>query len=47
MKSPSRLITPEQKAQFSEEGYCVVAGLFSEPEIAEIEAYFEDFKKMD
>ena len=40
----STLITPEQKQQFQEDGYCVVSGLFSEPEVAEIEAFFEAFK---
>ena len=45
MQTLSRLITPEQKQQFLEEGYCVVPGLFSETEIAEIEVFFEDFKQ--
>lgn len=39
------LITPEQKQQFHDQGYCVVDGLFSEAKISEIEAFFEDFKK--
>ncbi len=42
-KSP--LITPEQKRQFEEMGYCVVGGLFDEKEIEEIEAFFEEFRR--
>jgi len=44
MQTLSALITPEQKQQFLDDGYCVVANLFSESEIAEIEAFFEEFK---
>lgn len=33
------------KAQFEEDGYCVVDDLFSESELAEIEAFFEEYKK--
>src|ERR1700761_3986312 len=45
MPTPSHLVTHEQKQQFRDQGYCVVAGLFSEAEIAQIEAFFEDFKR--
>jgi len=41
----SALITAEQKRQFEESGYCVVAGLFTETEIQEIEDFFEEFKR--
>jgi ectoine hydroxylase-related dioxygenase (phytanoyl-CoA dioxygenase family) len=44
MQTLSALITPAQKQQFQDDGYCVVPGLFSETEIAEIEAFFEEFK---
>lgn len=44
MQTLSALITPAQKQQFIDDGYCVVPGLFSEKEIAEIEAFFEEFK---
>ncbi len=37
-------IGEEQVRQFREEGYCVVDGLFSPGEIAEIEAFFEDYR---
>jgi ectoine hydroxylase-related dioxygenase (phytanoyl-CoA dioxygenase family) len=45
MQTLSHLITAKQKQQYQEQGYCVVADLFQEKEIAEIEAFFEDFKK--
>jgi phytanoyl-CoA hydroxylase len=45
MQTRSRLLTPEQKQQFTDDGYCVVPNLMSEAEIAEIEAFFEDFKR--
>ena len=45
MQTLSALITPAQKQQFQDDGYCVVPGLFSETEIAEIEAFFEEFKR--
>jgi ectoine hydroxylase-related dioxygenase (phytanoyl-CoA dioxygenase family) len=38
------LVTADQKRQFDELGYCVVAGLFSESEIKEIEDFFEEYK---
>jgi phytanoyl-CoA hydroxylase len=38
------LITAEQVAQYHRDGWCVVDALFNEAEIAEIEAFFEDFK---
>jgi phytanoyl-CoA hydroxylase len=44
MQTLSTLLTPVQKRQFQEDGYCVVANLFSETEIVDIEAFFEDFK---
>ena len=44
MQTLSGLITPEQKQQYFEQGYCVVEGLFSESEISEIEVFFEEFK---
>jgi ectoine hydroxylase-related dioxygenase (phytanoyl-CoA dioxygenase family) len=34
----------ELKEQFDRDGYCVVPGLFSEPEIQEIEDFFEEFR---
>jgi phytanoyl-CoA hydroxylase len=43
MSSP--LISPEQKQHFREHGYCLVADLFNEEEIAEIETFFEEYKK--
>ena len=39
------IITPEQKAQFAELGYCVVADLFTGSEIQEIEDFFEEFQR--
>jgi ectoine hydroxylase-related dioxygenase (phytanoyl-CoA dioxygenase family) len=45
MQTLSHLITPAQKQQFVDDGYCVVPGLFSEAEISEIEAFFEEYKK--
>lgn len=42
----SPLITAAQVAQFRADGYCVVDGLFSPAEIAAIEAFFEDFKRI-
>ncbi len=45
METLSALITPAQKQQFLDDGYCVVPDLFSEKEIAEIEAFFEDYKQ--
>lgn len=44
MQTHSRLISPAQKQQFIDDGYCVVDGLFSTAEIDEIQAFFEDFK---
>ena len=38
------LITVEQKRQFKELGYCIVADLFTELEIQEIEDFFEEYK---
>lgn len=40
----STLLSIEQKRQFAESGYCVVADLFTETEIQEIEDFFEEFK---
>jgi len=44
MQTSCDLITPEQKEQFSRDGYCVVANLFSPREIDEIEKFFDDTK---
>lgn len=38
------LLSPEQKRQFDEDGYCIVPDLFSAPQIEEIENFFEEFK---
>jgi len=38
------ILSPDQKKQFERVGYCVVAGLFREAEIREIERFFEDYK---
>jgi phytanoyl-CoA hydroxylase len=40
----SSVLTAEQKQQFVEFGYCVVADLFSESELREIENFFEGYK---
>ena len=45
MTTLSGLITAEEKQQFFDEGYCIMPGLFAEGEIAEIETFFEDFKR--
>ena len=45
MNAGSSLLSTEQKSHFREHGYCVVDHLFSEAEIAGIEAFFEDYKK--
>ena len=37
-------VTADQKSQFDKLGYCIVAGLFAESEIREIEDFFEAFK---
>lgn len=39
-------ISPEQIARFHRDGYCVVDGLFGPDEIAAIEAFFEDYKRI-
>ena len=39
------LLSAEQKQQFEDLGFCIVADLFTESEISEIEAFFEDFKQ--
>jgi len=44
MTTPNALITDEQKQQFDEAGYCVVDGLFTAPEIQDIEYFFEEFR---
>jgi ectoine hydroxylase-related dioxygenase (phytanoyl-CoA dioxygenase family) len=43
--STPELITAEQIRHYREHGYCVVPRLFTEAEIVDIEAFFEDFKK--
>lgn len=45
MQTLSALIIPAQKQQFQDDGYCVVPALFTEAEIVEIEAFFEEFKR--
>jgi len=45
--SQETLLSPGQKAQFDEAGYCIVSGLFREEELAEIEHFFEEFKWND
>jgi ectoine hydroxylase-related dioxygenase (phytanoyl-CoA dioxygenase family) len=44
MPTLSALMTAAQKQQFHDDGYCIVPDLFSATEIAEIEAFFEEFK---
>ncbi len=44
MQTQSTLVSPSQKQQFNDDGYCVVDGLFTSSEIDEIQAFFEDFK---
>jgi len=44
MQTHSRLISPVQKQQFFDDGYCVVDNLFSSEEIDQVEAFFEEFK---
>lgn len=39
------LISDAQAAQFHRDGYCVVENLFTSQEIADIEAFFEEYKK--
>jgi len=39
------MLSDSHLAQFAEEGFCVVEGLFAESEISEIESFFEDYKK--
>jgi ectoine hydroxylase-related dioxygenase (phytanoyl-CoA dioxygenase family) len=38
------LLSIEQKQQFTDSGYCVASGLFTESEIGEIEEFFEEYK---
>jgi len=45
MQTQSSLISPAQKKQFIDDGYCVVDHLFSVEEIDEITAFFEEFKR--
>ncbi|BBH19074.1 protein involved in biosynthesis of mitomycin antibiotics/polyketide fumonisin [Paenibacillus baekrokdamisoli] len=42
MTAIMRVLTAEQKQQFDQEGYLVVKGLFSTPNLAEIEQTFEE-----
>ncbi len=42
----SPLIGDEQVTQFHDGGYCVVDGLFTPDELVEIEAFFEEYKKI-
>ena len=47
MNTPTRPLIPEmQIQQFLNDGYCVVDDLFDAEEIAEIESFFEDYKKI-
>ena len=39
-------LTPEHVEAFQRDGYCVVDGLWSADEIAEIEAFFEEFRRV-
>ncbi len=43
---PPPLLPAESQRQFDDAGYCVVHGLFSESELAEIEEFFEEFKRV-
>ena len=38
------LVTADQIRQFHELGFCIARGLFTEPEIQEIEDFFEEYK---
>lgn len=42
---PQSKLTPAAKAQFEQDGYCVVDGLFSEAELEEMESFFEDYRE--
>lgn len=42
---PASKLTPEAQAQFEQDGYCVVDGLFSEAELQEMDAFFEAYRK--
>jgi ectoine hydroxylase-related dioxygenase (phytanoyl-CoA dioxygenase family) len=42
----SPLLTVEHRRQFAEEGWCVVDGIYSEAEIAAIDAFFEDYRRI-
>ncbi|HEX9995790.1 MAG TPA: phytanoyl-CoA dioxygenase family protein [Abditibacterium sp.] len=44
MKTLDSLISEAQKREFDELGYCIVPGLFSESQIQDIEAFFEEYK---
>jgi ectoine hydroxylase-related dioxygenase (phytanoyl-CoA dioxygenase family) len=44
--SSTPLIGPAQIEQFHDLGYCVVDGLFTADELADIEAFFEEYKKI-
>jgi hypothetical protein len=42
----SPLLTVAHRRQFAEEGWCVVDGIYSEAEIAAIDAFFEDYRRI-
>ncbi|HYP17282.1 MAG TPA: phytanoyl-CoA dioxygenase family protein, partial [Opitutus sp.] len=44
-ESPGSLIGPDQIEHLCRTGYCIVEGLWTPAELAEIEAFFEDFKR--
>ncbi|MGH7995257.1 MAG: phytanoyl-CoA dioxygenase family protein [Opitutaceae bacterium] len=41
-----KVLTEAQWRQFDEQGYCVVEGLFTDREIRDIEAFFEEYRKI-
>jgi phytanoyl-CoA hydroxylase len=44
MQSNLSPLKSEQESQFQESGYCVVDGIFSTKELAEIEVFFEEYR---
>lgn len=46
MPATAPLITDSDVAQFRRDGFCIVPGLWSEQELAAIEAFFEDYKRI-
>lgn len=39
-------LSPEQVEAFHQDGYCIVDGLWSEDEVAAIESFFEEYKRV-